>query len=203
MSDTESVSTNLGKFDNTAVPRSVAVFLIVTLVLISFGISRAQSTGNTSQNLNNIDIHALIETVSQRASKNFIVDPRVQSTITAFVPEELEGDQLYEFFLSILDVHGLAAVPAGSFIKIVPLPIGVQGPVPVLGDKDAVDDELVTRVIPVSNVPAQQMIAVLRPLLPQPASLSADTTSNALIITDRAANIDRLEEIIRSLDNPH
>jgi len=196
-------SNDLGKLDRSALSRSVAVVLIAIAGLVAFGNTRAQSTDSTSQaqQLNNVDIHSLIETVSRRTGKNFIVDPRVNASITAMLPTALEGDQLYELFLSILDVHGFAAVPAGSFIKIVPAAAAVQGAVPVLGDQGGAGDELVTRVIPVVNVPAQQMIAVLRPLLAETASLSAETNSNTLIITDRAANINRLEKIIQSLDH--
>jgi len=196
------IPNNFGKFKNFVLPRSVAVVLIAISGLVDFENTHAQSTDSTSQtqNLKSIDIHALMETVSRRTGKNFIVDPRVKATVTVISPEALEGDRLYDMFLSILDVHGLAAVPVGSLIKIVPVAVGVQGAVPVLSAQDRADDELVTRVIPVVNVPAQQMIAVLRPLLPEAASLSAETNSNTLIITDRAANINRLEKIIRSLD---
>jgi len=167
-----------------------------------FGGTQAQSTNNTPQPqyLNNVDIHALLETVSQRTGKNFIVDPRVNASVTAMLPVGLEGDQLYEVFLSILDVHGIAAVQAGSFIKIIPVAVGVQAAVPVLGDQGGSDDALITRVIPVMNVPAHQMIAVLRPLLAEAGSLSVESNSNTLIITDRSANIDRLEKLIRELD---
>lgn len=203
MSDSGAMSFKFGIDNNTALLRSVAVLMIAMSALLTFENTQAQPTNSASQTqtLNNVEIHSLIEMVSRRTNRNFIVDPRVQATITAVLPTALEGDQFYELFLSILDVHGLAAVPAGSFIKIVPVSVGVQGAVPVQRTQNSLDDELVTRVIPVLNVSAQQMVAVLRPLLPEAASFSAEATSNTLIITDRAANIKRLEAIIHSLDN--
>ena len=72
---------------------------------------------------------------------------------------------------------------------------------PVL-KKPVAADELVTEVIQVKHVPVQQMVESLRPLLPANASFSAEPNSNTIIITDRAANIDRLVQIIQLLDSP-
>ena len=176
--------------------------LSVLAVLIPFQSSYAQSTVNESfaVNLKNVDIHTLIETVSSRTDKNFIVDPRVQANVTVISSEPVDAEKLYEMFLSVLDVHGIAAVEAGSFIKIVPTTVGVQSAVPVQKQQIDAADDLVTKVIQVKNVPAQDMVAVLRPLLPASASLSAEVNTNTLVITDRAANISRLTDLVRQLD---
>lgn len=152
-------------------------------------------------NFKDADIHTLIETVATRTGRNFIVDPRVRATVTVITSEPVNADELYALFLSILDVHGLAAVPAGGFTKIVPATVGVQSAVPVVPSPTAASDELVTEVIAVRHVPAQQIVEALRALLPATASFSAEPNSNTLIITDRAANIARLTEIVRSLDS--
>jgi len=73
--------------------------------------------------------------------------------------------------------------------------------VPVIKEQPGPVDELITEVIQLFNVPAVQMIESLRPLLPQTATLSAEANSNTIIITDRAANIARLKQIIRKLDS--
>ena len=78
---------------------------------------------------------------------------------------------------------------------------GVQSAVPVIAEPTDTVDELVTEVIQLFNVPAVQLIESLRPLLPQTATLSAEANSNTIIITDRAANIARLKQIIRKLDS--
>ena len=164
-------------------------------------------------NLNNVDIRSLIETVSKKTGKNFIVDPRVKATVTVISAEPVNADKLYELFLSILDVHGYAAVPVGSVTKIVPMATGVQGAVPVLPEPEAQSsmsapepagsDELVTRVVDVEYVPVTQLVQALRPLLPQSAGFSAEPNSNTIVITDSADNIQRVVEIIRLLDQPN
>ena len=81
-----------------------------------------------------------------------------------------------------------------------PLATGVQSAVPVLSDNANSGDELVTRVVQVEYLPAQQLTEALRPLLPQAATVSAEPNSNTVVITDSADNIERVIEIIRLLD---
>ena len=154
-------------------------------------------------NLKNVDIRALIETVSEATGRNFVVDPRVKAKVTVVSAQPMSADEVYQVFLSILQVHGYSAVPVGEVIKIVPDVTAKQGPVSISSlESPGVGDELVTKVIRVENVPAAQLVPILRPLVPQQGHLAAYAASNALVISDRAANIKRLERIIRRIDTP-
>ncbi len=182
---------------------SISCFAVAALVVITGLMSSQQaytqpdSIETFSLTLDNVDIHSLIKTVSLQTGKNFIVDPRVKASVTVITSEPVNKDNLYELFLSVLAVHGYAAVPAGNFTKIVPLPTGVQSAVPVLSEQTG--DDLITEVIHVENVPTRQLIESLRPLLPATATLSAEPHSNTVIITDSAANVARLKKLIRLL----
>jgi len=110
--------------------------------------------------------------------------------------------EVYEVFLSVLQVHGYAAVPVGNVIKIIPEVNAKQGPVPTTFNDRSAGDELVTRVLTLDYVPAAQLVPILRPLVPQQGHLAAYNPTNTLIITDRSANIKRLTNIIRSIDKP-
>ena len=151
-------------------------------------------------NLENVDIHTLIETVSIRTGRNFIVDPRVKATVNFVSPEPVNADKLYEIFLSVLEVHGYAAVQAGQLTKIVPSTVGVQNAVPLVSEQSDTEDELVSQVIQLESAAAAELVETLRPLIPESASLSAESTSNTIVVTDRAANIDKLVELITLLD---
>ena len=153
-------------------------------------------------NLKEADIRALIGTVSKFTGKNFVVDPRVKSKVTVVSSKNMSADELYEVFLSILQVHGYAAVPVGNIIKIVPAVNAKQGPLPVIKNNSSKGDALVTRVITLNHIPAAQLVPILRPLIPQQGHMAAYNPTNTLIITDHAANIKRLTEIIRSIDKP-
>ncbi len=153
-------------------------------------------------NLKNADIHSLISTVSKQSGKNFVVDPRVKAKVTVISSNPLSAEELYSTFLSVLQVHGFSAVPAGDLTKIVPDVNAKQGPVPQYDADTPTSDQLVTQVIKIVNVPAAQLVPILRPLVPQQGHLAAYAASNALIITDRSSNISRLINIIESIDRP-
>lgn len=152
-------------------------------------------------NLKNADIQALIVTVAEITGKNFIVDPRVEGQVTVISSQDMTPDEIYDVFLSVLRVHGFAAVPSGSIIKIVPDASARQDSIATIDTTRGYSpDDLVTRIIQVDNIPATQLVPILRPLLPQSAHLAAHLASNALIISDRAANVARLANIIRRID---
>ncbi len=158
--------------------------------------------GTFTLNLKNADIHSLIQTVSRQSGRNFVVDPRVKARVTVISSTPLNADELYETFLSVLQVHGYAAVPSGDLTKIVPDVNAKQGPVPAYTDETSASDQLVTKVIKVANVPAAQLVPILRPLVPQQGHLAAYASTNTLIVTDRASNIERLTTIINGIDRP-
>ena len=153
-------------------------------------------------NLKEADIRALISTVSKFTGKNFVVDPRVKAKVTVVSSETMSAEEVYEVFLSVLQVHGYAAVPVGSIIKIVPQVNAKQGPLPVVRGSDNKGDQLITKVIMLDHVPAAQLVPILRPLVPQQGHLAAYNPTNTLIVTDHAANIKRLIQIIGHIDRP-
>jgi len=160
-----------------------------------------QAQTEASLNLKDADIRTLVDTVSRVTGRNFVVDPRVKANVTVITSRPMEKEELYQVFLSILEVHGYAAVPVGEIIKIVPDANARQGPVPTVGDANpGSGDELVTRVLQIRHVPAAQLVPILRPLVPQQGHLAAYPATNVLVVSDRAANIDRLVAIVSRID---
>jgi general secretion pathway protein D len=166
------------------------------IAALAFTSSSAQETATL--NFEDAEISAVIATVSEITGKNFIVDPRVKGKVTVLSPTPLSPDGVYEAFLSILQVHGFAVVPVGDVIKIVPEAEARQG-----GSRSTgriASDDIITRVIAIENVSAVQLVPILRPLIPQYGHLAAYPSSNMLIVSDRASNVDRIESIIRRID---
>jgi len=154
-------------------------------------------------NLKDADLSAVIATVSEVTGKNFIIDPRVKGKVTIVSSRPMEEEEVYQIFLSILEVHGFAAVQVGSVIKIIPDANAKQSPIPLAGDAEPGEgDEVVTRVVELKNVSASQLVPILRPLLPQQGHLAAYVPSNILIFADRSSNIERILKIIDRIDIP-
>ncbi|MBS4051620.1 MAG: type II secretion system secretin GspD [Methylomonas sp.] len=154
-----------------------------------------------SLNLKDVDIRALIETVADATGKNFVVDPRITGNITVVTSTPMRAAQVYDVFLSILKVHGYSAVPNGNIVKIVPNTSAKQDGAPGELRPDAKNgDEQQTRIVQVQHVDANQLVQTLMPLMPQYAFMAAVPESNTVIISDTAANVARVEMMIRQVD---
>ena len=160
----------------------------------------AQADDSWKINLKNADIREFVTQVSAITGKSFIIDPRVKGDVTVISNVNMDEESVYELFLSVLQVHGFAAVSAGSAIKIVQTVLAKQSSNPDDFVDDLESEELVTRVITVTNAPSEEMVKVLRPLIPQYGHIAALSEPNVLIISDHASNINRLVEIINRVD---
>lgn len=156
-----------------------------------------QVAGHTL-NLRDADISSLIATVSEITGRNFIIDPRVTGKVNVISNRPMSAEEVYDVFLSVLRVNGFAAVGAGNIIKIVPEALATQD-APASPGASA-PDALVTRIVPVNHLSPAELVQLLRPLVPQSAQLLPHPTSSTLLIADRAANVDRIQQLIARLD---
>jgi len=176
--------------------------LLLALLLVGPASAVAAQTGGTLLNFKDAELSSVIATVSQVTGKNFVVDPRVKGRVTVISSRPIPPREVYQVFLSVLAVHGFAAVPGGGgVIRIVPSVNAKQSPIPtVSGAAPGAGNEYVTRVVKVQNVDAAQLVPLLRPLLPQQAHLGAYSPGNTIIISAAADNVDRLVTIIHRVD---
>ncbi len=152
-------------------------------------------------NFKNADIRSLIEFVAGFSGRNFLVDNRVRGKVTIVSPTPISEKEAYEVFLSVLEVNGYAAVPSGPVVKIVPRAESKQKSVPVrMSRHGAADDEMVTQVIRLRYADAQQLVALIRPLISPNSHLVAYPRGNMMLLTDSASNIARIQKILRLLD---
>ncbi len=168
---------------------------------------KATVTAHGSQitlNLKDADIRQVARLVSSITGKNFIVDPRANGHVTVISAKPISADALFSVFLSVLQVHGLTAQPAGyNTWKIVPAVEGRQMPgynSSELGK--APGAAMITEVVQLKNVQVSQLVAALRPLMSSTAQLAAYAAANMLIISGRAGNVRRIISLVHSLDKP-
>ncbi len=162
----------------------------------------AQGGSQITLNLKDADIREVAQMVSTITGKNFIVDPRAQGRVTVISAKPISADALFSVFLSVLNVHGLAALPSGHDTwKIVPAIEGRQSP-GVENSSNAPGDAMITRVFQLHNVTVAQLVPALRPLMSSQAQLAAYAPSNMLIISGRVANVARIIRLAHQLDQP-
>jgi general secretion pathway protein D len=175
------------------------------ILLPTLAIPQAPPTSRMTQqvwNLKDADIRAIIQTVSMITGKNFIIDPRVQGKVTFISQHPMSVNELYNAFLSMLQVLNYSAVPGNGVVRIVPsVDANSMNNNVVSRFHPGAGDELVVRVVPINNVSAIQLIPVLRPLMPQWSSITAYSPSNSLILASTAANVNHLVKIIKKMDS--
>jgi len=196
----------IGIFAARGIRSSLRLIGYAAVLAIVASIAAAQQQPPPSQqkitpNFKDTDIQQIAEAVAMITGKTFLIEPRVRAQVTLISSTPMTPDAFYQTFLSILQVYGFVALPAGDIIKIMPDATARTMPGDDLPDRVSnTSDEIVTQVIQVKNVSAAQLVPVLRSLVPQNGHLVGYQPSNILIITDRAANVARIQKIVRRID---
>jgi len=182
--------------ERIAILKRFASVLLLSLLLVSKPIVAQDFTVN----LKDTDIQEFIEFVADVTGTTIVIDPSVKGKVKVVSSKPVSRAELYDLFLSILDVHGYTAVRSGEIVRVIPNKNARSAPVDVISGTSVINDEYVTQVIRLENVSAAKLIPVLRPLVPQQAHMAAYAPSNAIIISDIRANINRIAEIIDRMD---
>ena len=184
-------------------------FVVILLLMLGSvtalpAIAAEQQTAvdGISLDFRDVELVDLIQVISEMTGKNFIYDDSIKGKVSIISPDRMSPSEAYEAFLSVLSVKGYTLVPTGSTNKIVPLSVASQNRLPTSGVGRS-SEQFVTRLVRLQYVDAATLVtSVLAPLVPKTSHVSAYAPSNTLIITDSAANIQRLVQIIRQIDVP-
>ncbi|MBC9250095.1 type II secretion system protein GspD [Pseudomonas alcaligenes] len=147
-------------------------------------------------NMKDADIREFIDQVAEISGETFVVDPRVKGQVSVISKTPLGLDEVYQLFLSVMSTHGFSVMTQGDQARIVPVTEARTG----ANDGKPAPDDIQTELLQVQHTPVNELIPLIRPLVPQNGHLAAVSSSNALIISDRRANIERIRELIDQLD---
>jgi general secretion pathway protein D len=153
-----------------------------------------------SLNFVNADIQEVIRAISQISKKNFLVDPRVKGTINIVSATPVSPALGYDILLSALRLQGYAAVESGGVTKIIP---EADAKLHVDSLAQGRGDKLVTRVFILKYESASQLVNIVRPMVAPNNVVVAYPSSNALVVTDYASSVRRIEKLIDSIDLPN
>ena len=178
--------------------------LAATAVLLAIAIGAARAADDAvTLNFVNADIDAVVRAVAEITGKSFIVDPKVKGTINIVSTRPVARALVYPTLLSALRLQGFTAVESGGVVKIVPeADAKLQGGSVAHGAVEGTGDRLVTQVLPLKYESAAQLVNVLRPLITPNNTIAAFPNGNALVITDYADNLRRINRIVAALDQP-
>jgi len=171
-----------------------------TVAMAVFGVAAPASVAQQpvdrqSLNVQNADIRAFIQDVSRATGRTFVIDPRVQGSVTIASGAPLAPDQMYEVFLATLRANGYVVLPTASgAYRVAPDEDAARQPAGQGGEK------FVTQVIRLKTRDAASVLPTLQPLVGRGGQVTAAPRSNAIVITDFADNVIRLSALARDLD---
>ncbi len=195
------------RFKTTNYYYVLAICLLMPLALFASPPPSTATTNTLRINIQDGEIQDLIQWVAGATGRNFIIDPKVKGKVTVISQESVTSEEAYQILLSVLQVHGFAAVSSDGITKILPDPLARQSSLNILNESSSKTrlptlpaDELVIQILKPNHIGVNKLQGVLRPLLSQSAYLAAHPESNALIVADRAGNITKIQGIVERID---
>lgn len=151
-------------------------------------------------NYRNTDLQEVVEAVAEATGRNFVIDPQVGADwkVNLFGSQPLSPEAYYQAFLSMLSAHGIVAVPSGPVIRL--SPDRTMRILAGAGPESSANDELQTLVLPVTNVDAQGLVPIVRPMMSPGAHVAAHPPTNVLILSGRGSNVNKVARVIRRID---
>ena len=179
--------------------RFASAFFSLALAATSLSPAMAQAqAADIVVNMRGVEIADVADQISRITGRTLILDPTVKGQVTVTSAEPLSPGGVWELFQSVLRANGFAAVRSGSAWRIIPQANavrdgGVRG-------RGVGGQELTTRMVRLSNVPSADAARIVRPLVASFGSVEPLTQPNAIVVTDYADNVRRIEALARSLD---
>ena len=152
-------------------------------------------------NQQNADIREFISQIAKITGETFVIDPRIKggNTVTVLSSNPLTRDEVYDVFLEVLTANGYTVIPKGRIMNIVPSTTAKTA-----SPKDQKKPEgavMATRVIQLHSVSSVEVIPIIRPLIAQYGHAAASASSNAVIVSDLADNVERITKLVKELDD--
>ena len=166
--------------------------LLVT-TLCSFFVVQAQES--FILNYEDVDIKKVTQDIANFSKKTIILDPRVKGKVTIFSNSSLSSDEVWDVYLRTIQVNGFSALNDENFVRIVPENEATR-------DQNSGESggEFITRVIELKNRSSVELLPLIKPIAGRQANVSSIASINSLLIVDRKSNVERITEVVQSLD---
>ena len=163
-------------------------------ILLFIGISASIHAAQI--NMRDADIRIFSADIAKLINKTIILDPRIKGNVTVISNQNLDSDEAYAVFLSVLRLHGFSAIQTGDVIKVMP----ESGARQDASSERISQDSLTTEVIRLSGADARTLIPLLKPLVNKQGHIAAYEPTNSIILADYEGNVNRLKEVLSQLD---
>ena len=166
---------------------------LLMTTLCAFFVVQAQET--FILNYEDVDIKKVTQDIANFSKKTIILDPRVKGKVTIFSNSLLSSDEVWDVYLRTIQVNGFSALNDENFVRIVPENEATR-------DQNSGESggEFITRVIELKNRSSVELLPLIKPIAGRQANVSSIASINSLLIVDRKSNVERITEVVQSLD---
>ena len=180
--------------------RTIFSLVIVTGVAIPSQKSIAEEE-RVAVELEQVDIKDFVRWCAQLIDQTIIIHPQVSGSVTVISGKEISKAEAYQVFLATLQVYGYTVIRSDGVLKVIPSEQAASNEIPLLSDDSTTGSEnIVVKILTVENVPASEIVNLLRPIASKYSYITAYPATNALIIADRSSKVAQLEKIIAKID---
>ena len=166
---------------------------LLVMTLCAFFVVQAQET--FILNYEDVDIKKVTQDIANFSKKTIILDPRVKGKVTIFSNSSLSSDEVWDVYLRTIQVNGFSALNDENFVRIVPENEATR-------DQNSGESggEFITRVIELKNRSSVELLPLIKPIAGRQANVSSIASINSLLVVDRKSNVERITEVVQSLD---
>ncbi len=149
--------------------------------------------------MNNAELRDIVEEISAILGTTVVLDPRVSGRVTVMSRQALDREGVRRLFYAVLDAHNFTVIDEGERILITPVSEAKTRAGTASSQKPTAS-QFVTRVIELNSASAAELAGLVRPLVSANGYVGPSAATNALVVTDTAANTQRITQVVRQLD---
>lgn len=191
--------------------RRRVLFALVSAALL-FGVAirmaRGQQADQIAINFNGVDLEILLQRVSEVSQVRFLYDEKIKKRKVYLLSQtEIPKKDLFSLFQSVMAQQGFVlqevGPPEARVYRVSELAQSAKGPTPVFrpGDPNIPESEqMITMIISLKYAEPRTVQAALQPLVSDPKGVLTMEDVSAVIVTDYALNVKRLEQIVALMD---
>ena len=159
--------------------------------------------GEVTLNFVNADIREVVRSIlGDTLNANYLVDPKVQGTVTVHTSRPLPRSALLPMLEEVLRLNGMALVLRDGIYEVLPLQ---QAPGGAAMARARLSPGLPGRgfsiqIVPLANVAASEMAKILEPVVPADRILRVDTARNLLVLGGTQQELATQQELIDLFD---
>ncbi len=182
-------------FTRWSLTLALSAMLSFPLVAQTIPVAAPPPPADVVVNMRDVDIADVAQQISRITGRTIILDPAVKGTVNVASATPLSPAGVWELFVSVLRGQGFAVTRNGRAWRVLPQATAVREPA-----NGAATGRVITRMVRLRNVSPEAAARIFRPLVAAFGSIESVTNPNAIIVTDYADNVARVEGLARSLD---